>query len=224
MSGRRPDSILYEGETYAILRNSPYDGLFDPLQLGITPDSSYTSSPRAFACSYSVADGTLLLSSLEIGAKGGVYPLINEIRPSFSRLPENGFENEALAAYYKGVETRDARGKIAWRFDAVALYDEIEMPLSYTGALRIGLDPDGKYYRGFLEGWLDWMHRRVFDLKFLDGRLESVTDLSDEMTKIREQQPTTEEYDAHHSGLDSPPQKKQAPRQTDQPSNSPPPH
>jgi hypothetical protein len=200
MSGRRPDMILYEGESYAILRNSHTNGLFDPQQFGITPDSRYTSSPRTFVCSYSVADGTLLLSSLEIGAKGGVYPLINEIRPSFSRLPEDGFQSEALAAYYKGVETRDARGKIAWRFDAVAFYDAIEMPLSYTGTLRIGLDPDGKYYRGFLEGWLDWMHRRVLDLKFLNGHLESATDLSEEMAKIREQQPTAEEYDTLRDG------------------------
>ncbi len=64
MSGLRPDSILYEGESYVILSSSPYDGLFDPQQFGITPDS-YTSSPRALGCIYSVTDATLILSSLE---------------------------------------------------------------------------------------------------------------------------------------------------------------
>ena len=35
---------------------------------------------------------------------------------------------------------------------------------------------------------------RVLDLKFVDGRLESVSGLSAEMAKIREQQTTTEDY------------------------------
>jgi hypothetical protein len=204
MSGLRSDSILYEGESYVILGSNPYDGLFDPQQFGITPDS-YSSSPRALACAYSVTDGTLLLSSLEIGSKGGVYPLINEIRPCFSHNLEDGAEEEVPEFYYQAVETRDARGKIAWRVDAEALYKAIDMPMTYTGTLRIGHDPDVKYYLGFfLSGWPDWMHRKVLDLKFLDGRLESVTDLSDEMAKIREQQPTAEEYHASNSGYAPP--------------------
>jgi hypothetical protein len=196
MSGLRSDSILYEEESYVILGSSRYDGLFDPQQFGITLDS-YTSSPRALGCAYSVTDGTLLLSSLEIGSKGGVYPLINEIRPCFSHNLDDGSEEEVPEFYYQAVETRDARGKIAWRVDTEALYQGIDMPMAYTGTLRIGRDPDARYYLGFfLSGWPDWMHRKVLDLTFLDGHLESVTDLSDEMAKIREQRPTAEEYHA----------------------------
>jgi hypothetical protein len=61
MSGFRFDSILYEGERYVILGGSPYDGLFDPQQFGITLDS-YTSSPRALACAYCAADLSIFLT------------------------------------------------------------------------------------------------------------------------------------------------------------------
>jgi hypothetical protein len=39
---------------------------------------------------------------------------------------------------------------------------------------------------------LDWIHRKVLDFKFVAGRVQSVTDLSTEMAKIREQQMTGE--------------------------------
>src|SRR5450432_2699559 len=83
MSARTPDSLFYEGERYAILRVAQHTGLFDPQQFGITPASLHTGAYRGFVCCYSVEDGTLLLSSLEIRAKDGLYPAINDSIPSF---------------------------------------------------------------------------------------------------------------------------------------------
>jgi hypothetical protein len=126
-----PDSLLFRGEQYAILKKSPYDGLFDPHHFGITPDFLHTGAYHGFVCEYAVADDTLLLSSLEISAKDRLYPLINEIRPCSPSLSDTGLEDQLLEFYYSGRETKDDRGKLAWHFDAYATYDEIEMPMPY---------------------------------------------------------------------------------------------
>jgi hypothetical protein len=189
MSARTLDRLLYEGETYGIISRCPYEGLFDPEQFGITTEMLHTGAYRGFECSYSVADETLLLSMLEICAKDNVYPLINETRPSFSSV-----NPEDQSYFYERHKTRDARGKIAWCYMDVALYEEIEMPMPYTGRLRIGHDMDYKYDTGMPPGSSDWMFRKVLDLKFIEGHMASVNDLSDKMAKIREKQPTAEEY------------------------------
>jgi len=195
MSGRTPDSLLFRGEQYAILTKSPYEGLFDPHHFGITPDFLHTGAYHGFVCEYAVADDALLLSSLEISAKDRLYPLMNETRPSFPDFFGEGLEAQE-SYFYTQNATKNAIGRIAWHINAQAIYNNVEMPMLYTGTLRIGKDADGKYYIGFIPGWLDWMHREVHDLKFLNGHLESVTDLSEEMAELRAQQPTAEEYNA----------------------------
>jgi hypothetical protein len=197
MSARTPDSIFYEDGRYYILRVSQYDGLFDPKQFAITPEMLHTGAYRGFVACYSVVDGTLRLSSLEIRAKDGIYPAINDSIPSFPDLEFADAEEREF--FNTEIQTKDPSGKLVWRFDDSAVYREIETPMAYTGTLRIGQDADYKYYRAFIPGLLDWMYRKVLDLKFIDGRLESVTNLSDEMAKIRDQQPTAEEYFASQS-------------------------
>lgn len=80
--------------------------------------------------------------------------------------------------------------------------------MAYTGTLRIAQDADWKYCRSVIFGLDDWAYRKVLDLKFVDGRIESVSDLSAEMAKIREQQPTAEEYRASNPGWGPLPKKK----------------
>ena len=38
MSAGTPDSLFYEGKSYAILRVNPYEGLFDPTEFGVKPE------------------------------------------------------------------------------------------------------------------------------------------------------------------------------------------
>jgi hypothetical protein len=189
MSARTPDSIFYEDERYAILRVNPYDGLFDPKQFEITPEKLHTGAYRGFVCCYSIVNGTLLLSSLQIRAKGGLYPSINDAIPSFPSL-----EKVDPSELYLESDARDASGRMVWRCDDYAVYREIETPIAYTGTLRIGQDPDWKYRRSVIFGLQDWAYRKVVDLTFADGHLESVSDLSKEMGEIRKNEPTGEQY------------------------------
>jgi hypothetical protein len=86
VSERMPDTLLRGNESYAILQKTPYHGLFDPDQVGITPVMLHTGAPHGFVCQYSVARETLILCSLEIRAKDGVYPLINDTLPRSLRM------------------------------------------------------------------------------------------------------------------------------------------
>lgn len=198
VSARTPDSIFYEDERYAILRVNPYDGLFDPKQFGITPEKLHTGAHRGFVCCYSVVDRTLVLSSLEIRAKDGIYPAINDSVPSFPDLKFDDADQREF--FFSEIQTTDAGGRHVWCFNDSAVYAEIETPMAYTGILRVGRNVDRKYVRPFFPFLSDWMYQIVVDLKFMDGLVESVTDLSDEMVKIREQQPTTKEYFAANFG------------------------
>ena len=203
MSARLPDSIFYEDGRYAILLVSPYDGLFDPKQFGITPKMLHTGAYRGFVCYYGVVDGTLLLSSLEIRAKDGVYPLINDTPPIFPERVMN-YLNE-LTSSVPSASSSALDGDLAdiiKDFECEAYYSGIEMPMSYTGTLRIGQDPDCDYYRGAFPGFVDWMYRKVLDLKFVEGRLQSATDLSNEMEKIRKEKSTGKEYLASNFALE----------------------
>jgi hypothetical protein len=192
MSARTPDSIFYDGERYAILRVSPYDGLFNPQQFGITPKMLHTGARRGFVCCYTVMDETLLLSSLEIRAKDGLYPAINDSIPSFPHIEFDDADQREF--FHTQIQTKDTSGRLVWRFDDRAIYTEIEAPVAYTGTLRIAQDADWKYCRSVIFGLDDWAYQKVLDLKFMDGCVETVTDLSDEMARIRAQQPTGEEY------------------------------
>lgn len=201
VSERMPDAVLYEGERYAILHKTAHHGLFDPHQVGITPVMLHTGAPHGFVCQYSIADETLFLSSLEIRAKDGVYPLINDTPPTFPEEVMNYLQE--LTSIWRdessSVFSDDLAGIIK-SFECEAYYNGVDMRMLYTGTLRVGQDADWKYYRGFIPGLVDWMHRKVLDLKFVDGRLQSVTDLSTEMAKIRQQQPTADSYYAHIDG------------------------
>jgi hypothetical protein len=209
VSAVTPDGLLFEGEPYSILRRSTSASFFEPGDFGIETEMLHTGAYRGFVCTYAVEDNSLLLHTLEIRSRDRRYPYIYETRPSFPDYLDDtdpqelevapdipkGTENFEMAYDLSmGTEVRDANGKIAWHSDGYALYQNIDMPVSYTGTLRIGRDHDPKYYTGFIPGWLDWMHRKVCDLKFTDGHLESTTDLSDEMAKIREKQQTAEQY------------------------------
>lgn len=167
MSQQKPNEILFQGETYAIIAASTHEGLFDPKQFGITTVMLHTAAHRGFISYYSVMDNTLLLSALEICAKGGLYPLINGTPPSFPHGVSEGF-------------------------DSPATYNEIGLHVPYTGTLHIGRDMDAKHKRRFFSV-PDWMYLKVLDLEFVDGRVKSVADLSEKMAEIREKQPTAEE-------------------------------
>ena len=98
---------------------------------------------------------------MKIRAKGGLYPLIHDTPPS---IP---------GGYIPGV-------------DCESSYHGIGLRIPYTGTMRIAAEPIPNYFSpGFCAE--DWMYRRVLDLTFADGHLRSVTDISEEIDKTREE-------------------------------------
>ena len=180
MTERLRDSIVFKDERFDVLARDPFTGLFHPQHFGITPARFCSSAPNAgFHCSYAVEQEMLLLAALEIRAEDGLYPLINEIQPTFDERVRQDSK----------PPTQNAIGRIAWPGRGHAFYRSVDMPIPYSGTLRIGRNPDFDYYPIIWPGWPDWIFRIVFDLRFENGMLRSSLDLTQEMADFRATQP-----------------------------------
>lgn len=139
--------------------------LFRPDQFGIVTKMLSTGCNCGFRCIYEIAEGILSLSSLEIMAKDGRYPLINDVAPSF---PHGWDENRGGSA----------------------TYDNIGLILPFTGTLRFvaGLHPGWLRHRSDLFGPSEWMYCLVYEAAIANGCVQSVRDLSAEIAAFRDQQ------------------------------------
>ena len=77
-------AIIYEADEYLLLYSEP-GHVFHPKQFGITTDKLSSGCLRGFDCTFEIKDGGLFLASLEVRAKDGLYPLINDTPPAFPR-------------------------------------------------------------------------------------------------------------------------------------------
>ncbi|MCP2341236.1 hypothetical protein [Actinomadura rupiterrae] len=85
MTGQIPDSVQYRGHSYS-LTGQEGEGLFDPADHGIQPAVMSTACWRGFICEYTVVDGGLVLTELQLSVEGdpptlfGVAPERDELR------------------------------------------------------------------------------------------------------------------------------------------------
>lgn len=162
MSIQMLHAILYEADEYLLLYSEP-GHVFHPKQFGITTEKLSSACLRGFDCTFEIKDGGLFLASLEVRAKDGLYPLINDTPPAF---PGGVVEGHSWSAIYTDI------GR-----------------LSYSGTLRFGRDQDRTYHVSMLFGYSVWMFCRVHEVVIVDGHVRSVTDISAEMAKVRARQP-----------------------------------
>jgi hypothetical protein len=123
----------------------------------------HTAAWRGFICTYRVRDDRLRLERLEIGfdpdtndrAIGGDPPLIGGSTP-----------------------IRQGAGHV-W------LYDGADLPIDFTGGLRLGHGFIRELYvhMGFAPAW---KFEEVHELRFESGRLVAATDESDAMRRQRD--------------------------------------
>ncbi|MFC4909215.1 hypothetical protein [Actinomadura gamaensis] len=85
MTGQIPDVVLYRDLSYS-LTGQEGEGLFDPVDLGVTPTPMSSACWRGFVCRYAVVDGGLVLTGLDLSVDGeppalfGVTPVRHEFR------------------------------------------------------------------------------------------------------------------------------------------------
>jgi hypothetical protein len=156
------DLVRWQDRTWSLV-GIDGDGLFDPTALGIEPQMLHTAAWRGYICTYAVEDDELRLRRLEIGfdratqerALTGEPPLIGDATPA-----------------------RQGSGYV-W------IYDDADLPVPFTGGLRIG---DGfirelYVHMGFAPAW---KFEEVYELRFDAGRLVAAEDQSAEMRDQRE--------------------------------------
>jgi hypothetical protein len=156
------DQVRWRGRTWSLV-GIDGDGLFDPTALGIVPQMLHTAAWRGSICCYAVENDELRLRRLEIGfdpltqerALAGDPPVIADVRP---RQQGTGY---------------------------VWLYDEADLPVPFTGGLRIGHGFIQELYvhMGFAPAW---KFEEVHELRFESGRLVAAVDESDAMRRQRE--------------------------------------
>jgi hypothetical protein len=163
MTAQAMDLVRWRDRTWSLV-GMDGQGLFDPTALGIQPRMLHTAAWRGYICTYGVEDDELRLQRLEIGfdqatqerALAGDPPVIGDARP-----------------------IQQGTGH-AW------LYDDADLPVPFTGGLRLGHGFIRELYvhMGFAPAW---KFEEVFELRFEAGRLVGVEDESDAMRREREE-------------------------------------
>lgn len=139
-------------------------GLFDPAALGIEPQATCTACWRGYVAHYSILNGGLFLTSLDIGlpqdqailARTGSGPKLFEVLPSLR-------EDQLLGTHYEGFQ----------------------QPIPFTGGLLLadGFIRDLYVHMGFHPAW---KYTNVRELLFEEGRVTRDDDRSEEIAAQRD--------------------------------------
>ena len=156
MTAQVPDGYMYEGKEYSIIAMSKNIN-FNIEDFGIQPEYTCTACWRGFAIDYSIEYAKLLLKTIWVSQSGSGYPDVNGVK----------------------VKKLEKRGIFSY------VYENVNMPIKYTGKIVIGCGFIDKYYihMGFQEAWA---YETVLELIFKKGVLLDVIDHSDRVRKIRE--------------------------------------
>ncbi|MBY9003803.1 MAG: hypothetical protein KGD73_07515 [Candidatus Lokiarchaeota archaeon] len=156
MTGQIPDNVIYRDEVYA-LAGVKGEGLYVPLDFGLTPVSPHTANWRGFVSTYEVSNDHLFLKEMHVSIKekSDIYPDINGIKPE-SKI--------------EGIVHLDYKG--------------INFKTNFTGKIIIVKDfIDSMYVHMGFQSPLSF--RKVIELEFKEGDLISKKDLSDKIQKYR---------------------------------------
>lgn len=166
MTAQIKDLFILNGTEYSIVgqtKEIPFDlGYFN-----INPKMATTACMRGFQRFFTVANNKLYILNLEVNVENpenSEMEEIHNVKPIITSREENGYFN--------------------------AVYKDIYHHIPYTGSLIIGegyIHKPGSY--GRIPSF--WYYEKVIHLTFNDGALESNSDISSIMKKIRD----TEESD-----------------------------
>ncbi|NBB91335.1 MAG: hypothetical protein GVY23_09035 [Spirochaetes bacterium] len=112
MSVQISDTVLFRRYSYELLQVTTEEGLITPEQFGLMPEMMSTGCYRGFYLGYSLTKNGLFLRRMKVRDSRGHYPPIDGVAP----VLDDGFGD----ATYRGLN----------------------VPVSFTGGMRVGRDPD----------------------------------------------------------------------------------
>jgi hypothetical protein len=178
MTAQISDVVVYRRKTHCIAGING-SGLFDPAGHGITPVTISTACWRGYHCTYEVADGTLLLTKLNVGLGGEDRAAAErgEGPKLFGKVPHR----YTIRGHSKNLRTGEV--KTSWE-SSDFLYEGLMEVVPFSGGLLLGADFIRELYvhMGYHPAW---KYREVHELIFDKGRVVKEADRSAEMAEFR---------------------------------------
>jgi hypothetical protein len=179
MTAQISDEVVYHGKAHCIAGING-SGLFDPSRHGLRPAGFSSACWRGYHCTYEVADGTLLLTKVNMGLGGedGAAAQRGEGPKLFGRIPKR--------YTIHGVSTNLRTGEVKTSWEPPDyLVEGLREPVPFTGGLLLGADFIEELYvhMGFHPAW---KFRQVHELIFDKGGVTKEADRSAEMAEFRE--------------------------------------
>ena len=167
MTAQIGDIYKYKRKEFSIVAlSAPIQ--FEPKDYGLEPHASSTACWRGYWCEYNITDKKLFLQNLYLFNADGKYPPLNGIEVS----PQ---EYQECICY----SIKSEKGEKVKRPKHMGhrVYENINMPISYTGKILLGDGFMREYYihMGFQRGWA---YRKLVELIFENGVLLECNDLS----------------------------------------------
>jgi hypothetical protein len=156
MSLQFTDTLRFRGYTYELLQITTEEGLADPRDFGLEPEMIHTACYRGFYLRYSLTRKGLFLRWMTVRDRRGHYPPIRGVEPI---LGPGGY---------------------------TAVYRGLEVPVPYTGGLRIGREPLSEAVQVWdsISPQVDG-YRSVLQLTLEEGRLAECVDISEHAARWR---------------------------------------
>jgi hypothetical protein len=179
MTAQISDQVVYHGKPHS-LAGINGSGLFDPSEHGIRPVMISTACWRGYHCTYEVADGSLLLTAVNIGlgeedasaAERGEGPRL------FGKVPHR------YTIHGECMDLSTGEMQTSWRSSDFRC-DGLRELVPFTGGLLLGdgFLPELYVHMGFHPAW---KFREVHELLFERGKVIQEADRSAEMAEFRE--------------------------------------
>lgn len=153
MSRQIRDPFIWNHKTYIFTAAEDIDSLFDPAAYGLHPTPRSTACRKGFVLHFQVTDNRLYLEKLEVYCGDSHYPSIN------------------------GVTAREGERS------GFYTYDDLNLPLEYTGTIVLGAQMSPLYFRSAFPGPHSYEH--TYDLRFTDGTLSDWEDTTGKYFRFR---------------------------------------
>jgi hypothetical protein len=134
MTAQITDRVVYRGKPHSIAGING-SGLFDPSEHGLRPVMISTACWRGFHCTYEVAEGSLLLTQVNIGLREEDRALAErgEGPKLFGRVPR------CYTIHGHSTNVRTGEVKTSWESSDFR-YDGLRQVVPFTGGLLLGDD------------------------------------------------------------------------------------
>jgi len=160
LTAQFPNTVILKEEKFSIA-GFTNEGLISPEIFGIKPIVSSTACWRGFITIYKIDDESdFILDELLVKTEGTDKPVeINGVSP---KSPINKFEKRSFNRHY----------------------EQLNLKVNYSGFILIATNFIRELYihMGFHKAW---KYETVYEIEIDKGKVKSITDLSEKMSKIR---------------------------------------